>query len=149
MLASEVVIDDVRNDMKNESCAVWIYCLNRFAVANLCAGQYSHSTMVRPPSLNRFCCLGCSRQYLSETYFCKHICIFDKILKSLAIGTKTVTSLYSNTTAQYGGCNQTSNSQSQLNHLLRQIAHPVNTDSCNVNRQPSSLDKIAHNNFRH
>ena len=62
----------------------------------------------------------------------------DKILKSLASRTKdTVTSQYLNTTTvQYGSCNQASHSQSQLNHLLRQIAHPVNTDSCNGNRHP-------------
>ena len=52
----------------------------------------------------------------------------DKILESLAAGTKTVSPLLASTlktTAQYDSCNQTSHSQSQINHLIRQITNPI------------------------
>ena len=52
----------------------------------------------------------------------------DKILESLAAGTKTVSPLLASTlktTAQYDSCNQASHSQSQINHLIRQIANPI------------------------
>ena len=53
----------------------------------------------------------------------------DKILKSLAAGTKTVTPLLASTletTAQYGSCNQVNHTQSHINHLIRKIAYPLN-----------------------
>ena len=52
----------------------------------------------------------------------------DKILESLAAGTKTVSPLLASTlktTAQYDSCNQASHSQSLINHLIRQIANPI------------------------
>ena len=58
--------------------------------------------------------------------------ISDKILESLASGTNskdTVRPLLASTlktTAQYGSCNQASHTQSQIIHLIRQIAYPLN-----------------------
>jgi predicted solute-binding protein len=52
----------------------------------------------------------------------------DKILKSLATGTKTkatVTSQYLNTTAQLGSCHQASHQQSQLRLAIHRIAYPL------------------------
>ena len=52
----------------------------------------------------------------------------DKILESLASGTNSkdaVTSQYLKTTAQYDSCNQASHTQSQLIHLVRNIAYPT------------------------
>jgi hypothetical protein len=49
----------------------------------------------------------------------------DKILESLASGTNTVTSRYSNNTAQFGSCHQASHNQSQLNQLVYNIAYPT------------------------
>lgn len=53
----------------------------------------------------------------------------DKILESLAARTNTASTLLASTlktTAQYGSCNQAIHSQSQINHLIRQIANPLN-----------------------
>jgi hypothetical protein len=49
----------------------------------------------------------------------------DKILESLANGTKTVSSRYLNTTAQYGSCHQASHSQSHIVQLVHNIAYPT------------------------
>ena len=48
--------------------------------------------------------------------------ITEEILKSLARGTKTVTSKDSNTTAQQVSCHRANYISSNLNHLLQQIA---------------------------
>jgi hypothetical protein len=49
----------------------------------------------------------------------------DKILESLASGTNTATSRYSDNTAQYGSCHQASHNQSQTNQLVYNIAYPT------------------------
>jgi hypothetical protein len=55
----------------------------------------------------------------------------DKILESLAIGTNTITSRYSNNTAQFGSCHQVRHNHPQsIIHSVRNIAYPLN-NSCN------------------
>jgi hypothetical protein len=50
----------------------------------------------------------------------------DKILESLANGTKAVSSRYLNNTAQYGSCHQVRHNQSQsIIHLVHNIAYPT------------------------
>jgi hypothetical protein len=53
------------------------------------------------------------------------VVLADKILESLASGTNAVTSRYLKTTAQFGSCNQASNTTSQINQLVYNIAYPT------------------------
>jgi hypothetical protein len=79
--------------------------------------------------------------------------LVDKILESLAAGTKTVSPLLASTlktTAQYDSCNQASHSQSQINHLIRQIANPIDkTGVIGITTWLSESYDRSHNNFRH
>ena len=53
----------------------------------------------------------------------------DKILESLATGTKTtitITSQYNMMTFQPGSCNKVSHTNSQLIHTVQKIAYPMN-----------------------
>jgi hypothetical protein len=69
---------------------------------------------------------------MDSAYMSDAMCQVDKILESLGAGkagnaTKTAPLLASTlkTTAPYGSCNQASHTTSQLIHLVRKIAHPL------------------------
>jgi hypothetical protein len=62
------------------------------------------------------------------TYYHRVLAQSDKILESLASGTKTkatVTSQYLNTTAQSGKCHQASYTNSRLRTAIHRIPYPV------------------------